>query len=175
MRKTLRWDDYAHSFRLCPLKPFHHSQTPRPKHSNSLVCIICMHRQFRKIYLHNVSKLVSKVSKFFFVFFLNRCHMVWYFVSYAMHLIHFLCMCSGFLAVGQDWQSYCKALEFYLQQVAAHPTLCKCKALDSFLINSEVCYKHTHSLIQIQHHSLLYDCSKENTRPVNTFSSNECN
>uniref|UniRef100_A0A8C2KGD6 Si:dkey-28n18.9 n=1 Tax=Cyprinus carpio TaxID=7962 RepID=A0A8C2KGD6_CYPCA len=43
----------------------------------------------------------------------------------------------GFLALGQDWQSYCKALEFYLQQVAAHPTLCKCKALDSFLINSE--------------------------------------
>uniref|UniRef100_A0A673LJX0 Si:dkey-28n18.9 n=1 Tax=Sinocyclocheilus rhinocerous TaxID=307959 RepID=A0A673LJX0_9TELE len=43
----------------------------------------------------------------------------------------------GFLALGQDWQSYCKALEFYLQQVAAHPTLCKCKALDSFLFNSE--------------------------------------
>uniref|UniRef100_A0A8C1DK69 PX domain-containing protein n=2 Tax=Cyprinus carpio TaxID=7962 RepID=A0A8C1DK69_CYPCA len=35
------------------------------------------------------------------------------------------------------WQRYCKALEFYLQQVAAHPTLCKCNALDSFLINSE--------------------------------------
>ncbi|XP_016314441.1 sorting nexin-5-like [Sinocyclocheilus anshuiensis] len=43
----------------------------------------------------------------------------------------------GFLALGQAWKSYCKALEFYLQQVAAHPTLCKCKALDSFFINSE--------------------------------------
>lgn len=43
----------------------------------------------------------------------------------------------GFLALGQNWQSYCKALEFYLQQAATHPTLCKCKALDSFLTNSE--------------------------------------
>ncbi|XP_016418678.1 sorting nexin-5-like [Sinocyclocheilus rhinocerous] len=43
----------------------------------------------------------------------------------------------GFLALGQAWQSYSKALEFYLQQVATHPTLCKCNALDSFLINSE--------------------------------------
>ncbi|XP_067230218.1 sorting nexin-6 [Chanodichthys erythropterus] len=43
----------------------------------------------------------------------------------------------GFLALGQGWQSYCKALEFYLQQVATHPTLCKCKALESFLINTE--------------------------------------
>lgn len=50
----------------------------------------------------------------------------------------FLDVCSGFLALGQDWQSYCKALEFYLQQVATHPNLCKCKALDGFLINSEV-------------------------------------
>ncbi|XP_051985657.1 sorting nexin-6 [Xyrauchen texanus] len=43
----------------------------------------------------------------------------------------------GFLALGQDWQSYCKAMEVYLQQVATHPTLSKCKALDSFLINLE--------------------------------------
>uniref|UniRef100_A0A8C2BFS8 PX domain-containing protein n=1 Tax=Cyprinus carpio TaxID=7962 RepID=A0A8C2BFS8_CYPCA len=40
------------------------------------------------------------------------------------------------------WQRYCKALEFYLQQVAAHPTLCKCNALDSFLINSESPGRH---------------------------------
>jgi len=57
----------------------------------------------------------------------------------------FFFMCSGFLALGKDWQGYCKALEFYLQQVATHPTLCKCKALDSFLNNSEVYYKHTHT------------------------------
>ncbi|XP_057183801.1 sorting nexin-5 [Triplophysa rosa] len=43
----------------------------------------------------------------------------------------------GFLALGHDWQSYCKALEFYLQQVATHPILSQCKALDSFLTKSE--------------------------------------
>lgn len=56
---------------------------------------------------------------------------------------------AGFLALGHDWQSYCKALEFYLQQVATHPILSKCKALDSFLTKSEVGYKHTgHGLDQ---------------------------
>ncbi|TRY55009.1 hypothetical protein DNTS_020750 [Danionella cerebrum] len=43
----------------------------------------------------------------------------------------------GFLGFGEDWQNYCKALEFFLQKVATHPTLCSCKALDGFLIDSE--------------------------------------
>ncbi|KAK3575597.1 hypothetical protein QTP86_031143, partial [Hemibagrus guttatus] len=43
----------------------------------------------------------------------------------------------GFLALGDNWQLYCKALEFYLQQVAAHNILGKNKLLHSFLSSTE--------------------------------------
>ncbi|XP_030634322.1 sorting nexin-32 [Chanos chanos] len=43
----------------------------------------------------------------------------------------------GFLAMGNNWKIYCQALELYLQQVAAHTTLNKNKALDNFLTNAE--------------------------------------
>ncbi|XP_076870673.1 sorting nexin-5 [Brachyhypopomus gauderio] len=43
----------------------------------------------------------------------------------------------GFLSLGDKWQVYCKALELYLQQVAAHTILSKSKELHSFLSSSE--------------------------------------
>ncbi|KAM9482863.1 sorting nexin-6 [Clarias gariepinus] len=43
----------------------------------------------------------------------------------------------GFLAFGDNWQLYCRALEFYLQQVAAHSILGKSKLLHSFLSSTE--------------------------------------
>ncbi|XP_026801305.3 sorting nexin-5 [Pangasianodon hypophthalmus] len=43
----------------------------------------------------------------------------------------------GFLALGDNWQLYCRALEFYLQQVAAHSILGKSKLLHSFLSSTE--------------------------------------
>ncbi|XP_046728233.1 sorting nexin-6 isoform X2 [Silurus meridionalis] len=43
----------------------------------------------------------------------------------------------GFLALGNNWQLYCRALEFYLQQVAAHSILGKSKLLHSFLSSTE--------------------------------------
>ncbi|XP_071775569.1 sorting nexin-6 [Centroberyx gerrardi] len=43
----------------------------------------------------------------------------------------------GFLAMGQEWQPYCMALETYLCQVAAHSTLSKNKALEIFLTSAE--------------------------------------
>lgn len=47
----------------------------------------------------------------------------------------------GFLALGDNWQLYCKALEFYLQQVAAHSILGKSNALYSFLSSTELASK----------------------------------
>ncbi|XP_026863705.2 sorting nexin-6 [Electrophorus electricus] len=43
----------------------------------------------------------------------------------------------GFLSLGDKWQIYCKALELYLQQVAAHTLLSKNKELYNFLSSSE--------------------------------------
>ncbi|KAM3877864.1 sorting nexin-6 [Diretmus argenteus] len=43
----------------------------------------------------------------------------------------------GFLAVGQEWQPYCMALETYLRLVAAHTTLNKNNGLEVFLTSSE--------------------------------------
>ncbi|KAM6980769.1 sorting nexin-6 [Aplochiton taeniatus] len=43
----------------------------------------------------------------------------------------------GFLAIGNDWKTYCVALETYLQQVAAHTKLSKNKAMEIFLTSSE--------------------------------------
>ncbi|XP_072540589.1 sorting nexin-5 [Salminus brasiliensis] len=43
----------------------------------------------------------------------------------------------GFLALGDEWRIYRMALELYLQQVAAHTTLNKSKALYGFLSSSE--------------------------------------
>uniref|UniRef100_A0A8B9KYV2 Si:dkey-28n18.9 n=1 Tax=Astyanax mexicanus TaxID=7994 RepID=A0A8B9KYV2_ASTMX len=48
----------------------------------------------------------------------------------------------GFLALGDEWKIYCKALELYLQQVAAHTTLSKSKALSSFFSSTESPGKH---------------------------------
>lgn len=42
----------------------------------------------------------------------------------------------GFLGLG-EWQPYCKALETFLQQVAAHSVLSKNKALEVFLTSSD--------------------------------------
>lgn len=42
----------------------------------------------------------------------------------------------GFLGLG-EWQPYCKALETFLQQVAAHSILSKNKALEVFLTSSD--------------------------------------
>ncbi|XP_034549495.1 sorting nexin-32 [Notolabrus celidotus] len=42
----------------------------------------------------------------------------------------------GILGLG-EWQPYCKALETFLQQVAAHSTLSKNKALEIFLTSSD--------------------------------------
>ncbi|XP_056154194.1 sorting nexin-6 [Lampris incognitus] len=43
----------------------------------------------------------------------------------------------GFLAMGQDWQPYCAALQTYLHQVAANSTLRKNRALEVFLTSLE--------------------------------------
>ncbi|KAI4892766.1 hypothetical protein NFI96_032339 [Prochilodus magdalenae] len=43
----------------------------------------------------------------------------------------------GFLALADEWKLYSKALELYVQQVAAHPTLSTSKPLSSFLNSSE--------------------------------------
>ncbi|KAG7278872.1 hypothetical protein CRUP_036386 [Coryphaenoides rupestris] len=43
----------------------------------------------------------------------------------------------GLLATGDNWKPYCRALEAYLQQVAAHPTLNKNRDLETFLTSSE--------------------------------------
>ncbi|CAL8339305.1 unnamed protein product [Merluccius merluccius] len=43
----------------------------------------------------------------------------------------------GLLATGENWMLYCKALEAYLQQVAAHNTLNKTKDLETFLTSAE--------------------------------------
>lgn len=53
-----------------------------------------------------------------------------------------VCVWVGFLALGDNWQLYCKALEFYLQQVAAHSILGKSNALYSFLSSTEVQRRH---------------------------------
>lgn len=45
---------------------------------------------------------------------------------------------AGLLATGDNWKPYCRALEAYLQQVAAHPTLNKNRDLETFLTSSEV-------------------------------------
>ncbi|XP_051270330.1 uncharacterized protein si:dkey-28n18.9 [Dicentrarchus labrax] len=42
----------------------------------------------------------------------------------------------GFLGL-EEWQPYCKALENFLQQIAAHSILCKNKALEIFLTSSD--------------------------------------
>ncbi|XP_030585948.1 sorting nexin-6 [Archocentrus centrarchus] len=42
----------------------------------------------------------------------------------------------GFLALG-EWQPYCRALETFLRQVAAHSTLSKNKAVEVFLTSSD--------------------------------------
>lgn len=44
---------------------------------------------------------------------------------------------AGFLGLG-EWQLYCKVLERYLRQVAAHSILSKNKAVEIFLTSSEV-------------------------------------
>ncbi|XP_034724946.1 sorting nexin-6 [Etheostoma cragini] len=43
---------------------------------------------------------------------------------------------AGFLGLG-EWQPYCKALETFLRQIAAHRILGKNKAVESFLTSSE--------------------------------------
>ncbi|XP_036388693.1 sorting nexin-6 [Megalops cyprinoides] len=43
----------------------------------------------------------------------------------------------GFLAMGEDWKTYCKAMQKYLQLVAAHSMLSKNKALLAFLTDRE--------------------------------------
>ncbi|XP_029008160.1 sorting nexin-32 [Betta splendens] len=42
----------------------------------------------------------------------------------------------GVLALG-EWQPYCRALETFLQQVASHGTLCKNKAVETFLTDAD--------------------------------------
>ncbi|XP_062853083.1 sorting nexin-5 [Trichomycterus rosablanca] len=44
----------------------------------------------------------------------------------------------GFLALGDNWKIYSKALEHYLQQLASHSTLSKSKLLHMFLCNTEL-------------------------------------
>uniref|UniRef100_A0A3P8YUG0 PX domain-containing protein n=1 Tax=Esox lucius TaxID=8010 RepID=A0A3P8YUG0_ESOLU len=43
----------------------------------------------------------------------------------------------GFLVMGKEWCTYCKALEIYLQQVAANTRLNKNKCLENFLTSSD--------------------------------------
>ncbi|KAJ8408159.1 hypothetical protein AAFF_G00263870 [Aldrovandia affinis] len=43
----------------------------------------------------------------------------------------------GVLAMGEDWRAYCRALQKYLQQVAAHTTLGKNTALQGFLTHTD--------------------------------------
>ncbi|XP_065120575.1 sorting nexin-5 [Paramisgurnus dabryanus] len=80
----------------------------------------------------------------------------------------------GFLALGQGWQSYCKALEFYLQQVATHPILSKCKPLDIFLINSESPGKQRgRKGIFNRLSQAVEEMRKESHKDVDTFFQNE--
>lgn len=44
---------------------------------------------------------------------------------------------AGFLAFG-EWQPYCKALETFLRQIAAHSILSTNKAAEVFLTSSDV-------------------------------------
>lgn len=53
-----------------------------------------------------------------------------------------VCVCVGFLALGDNWQLYCRAVEFYLQQVAAHSILGKSPLLHNFLSSTEVPHLH---------------------------------
>lgn len=50
---------------------------------------------------------------------------------------------AGFLGLG-EWQLYCKALETFVRQIAAHSILSKNKAVEIFLTSSDVSgYKQT--------------------------------
>ncbi|KAI5615012.1 sorting nexin-5-like [Silurus asotus] len=70
----------------------------------------------------------------------------------------------GFLALGNNWQLYCRALEFYLQQVAAHNILGKSKLLHSFLSSTEVQrfnpnIQNLTFILYMESHTVLGRCS----------------
>ncbi|KAG5274304.1 hypothetical protein AALO_G00134610 [Alosa alosa] len=82
----------------------------------------------------------------------------------------------GFLAMGEDWKSYCKALEIYLQQVASHSTLSKNKALDNLLTNSEPPGKQrVHKGIFSRLSHAMVELRKENHKDLDDFFQNERN
>ncbi|XP_031423119.2 sorting nexin-5 [Clupea harengus] len=82
----------------------------------------------------------------------------------------------GFLALGDDWKSYCKALEIYLQQVANHSTLSKNKALESLLTNSEPPGKQrVHKGIFSRLSQAVGELRKENHKDLDDFFQNERN
>ncbi|KAG7326178.1 hypothetical protein KOW79_009579 [Hemibagrus wyckioides] len=80
----------------------------------------------------------------------------------------------GFLALGDNWQLYCKALEFYLQQVAAHSILGKNKSLHSFLSSTELPGKQRSKkgiFDRLSH--AMEEMRKEGHRDVDEFFHNE--
>lgn len=60
---------------------------------------------------------------------------------------------AGLLATGDNWKPYCRALEAYLQQVAAHPTLNKNRDLETFLTSTEVS-----SAVKTMTNTALWSC-----------------
>ncbi|GAA6086243.1 uncharacterized protein si:dkey-28n18.9 isoform X2 [Tachysurus ichikawai] len=80
----------------------------------------------------------------------------------------------GFLALGNNWQLYCKALEFYLQQVAAHSILGKSKLLPSFLSSTESPgNQHSKKSILERFSHAVEEMRKESHRDVDQFFHNE--
>ncbi|XP_063072389.1 sorting nexin-6 [Engraulis encrasicolus] len=80
----------------------------------------------------------------------------------------------GCLALEDDWKSYCRALEIYLQQVASHTTLSKNKALEGLLTNSEAPGKQrVQKGIFSRLSQAMGDMRKENHKDVDDFFQNE--
>ncbi|KAL2091471.1 hypothetical protein ACEWY4_013734 [Coilia grayii] len=82
----------------------------------------------------------------------------------------------GCLALSDDWKSYCKALEIYLQQVASHSTLSKNKALEGLLTNSEPPGKQrVHKGIFSRLSQAMGELRKENHKDLDDFFQDERN
>ncbi|XP_060774383.1 sorting nexin-6 isoform X2 [Neoarius graeffei] len=80
----------------------------------------------------------------------------------------------GFLALGDNYQLYCRALEFYLQQVAAHSILGKSKTLHSFLSSTELVSKQCSKKgIFTRLSQAMEEMRKEGHKDVDEFFHNE--